>query len=132
MKTIPLPLPTNATRQGPVVEFRNSTLVVKFDHEDEAGNTKWITIVFDETLAYEVRQSICLPAEDLGQTGRIQCVSESEWLSEVRTRWTRAVGWQEYQKQLGGSGRFTHYSLYFDDVCALQVIAANCNVSDRN
>jgi hypothetical protein len=128
MEKIDLPLPTNATSRGPVIESRCSKLSLKYDHESEDGTMAWVAIQFGDVLAYEVYQSICSVPESLVPSNQIRCLRESILLSEVLNRWSEAVGWQEHQKRLGGESRFMHYQIYFDDVCSVQVIAATCEI----
>ncbi len=48
---IDLPLATNATREGPIVELRGASLTVKYDCEDDRGGVSWVDVNFEEVLA---------------------------------------------------------------------------------
>ena len=128
MENIELPLPTNATNQGPIIEARDFTLSLTYDNQSLSGVTNWAKITFREVLGYEVYQSVCSPAQSLVANNEVRVNRESQWLSEVLTRWSESVGWQEYQSRMGGPKRFIHYQVYFDDVCGVQVIAASCEI----
>jgi hypothetical protein len=128
MESITLPMPTNATSHGPIIEARNSTLSLKYDNESDSGTTAWVLMQFEDVLAYKVHQSICASADSLVPSNEVRCLQQSHWLSEVTRRWSEAVGWQDYQRRLGGAERFKHFQIYFDDVCTVQVIAASYKV----
>jgi hypothetical protein len=125
---IDLPFPTNAIREGPIVEFRGASLTVKYDHEDDRGRVSWAQLNFEEVLAYRVFQTVCSASEDLVPSGKVRVTSESSFRSEVAGRWNAAVGTQEYQRRLGGVGRFKQYQIYFDDVCSIRIIAASFKI----
>jgi hypothetical protein len=129
---ISLPLRTNATTTGPIIEYRVSSLLVKYDYQEIHGPIKWASLSFEDVLAYEVCLSVCCSAEDVLPSKVIQVQNKSDWRKEVVDRWQETVGWQQYHQNLGGEKRFKHYRIYFDDVCAVQLIAAACKVLDAD
>jgi len=42
--------------------------------------------------------------------------------------WQERVGHYEWEEKKGGSGRFQHFTLYFDDAGCIDVIAADVQV----
>ncbi len=123
-----LPFPTNATNTGPLIEYQRSTLLVKYDHVDFNGAISWVSVTFSDVLACEVCDNACCSVETVIPSDVIEARTESPWLTQIVGRWKETVGWQEYQQELGGEKRFKHYVVDFDDVCAIQVIAAACTV----
>jgi len=122
-----LPFPTDATETGPIIEYRNSSVSVKYDNLD-SKEAKWVSLAFRDVLAYEVCESICCSVETVIPSDVIEARKESAWLTQIVGRWKELVGWQQFQQELGGEKRFKHYVIDFDDVCAVQVIAAACTV----
>lgn len=128
MENLKLFPPTDATKQGPIVEANNAILFLRYDNESPSGNTRWGAIQFRDVLAYEVYQSVCSPVENIVPSNEVRINRDSKWLAEVVARWSEAVGWQEYQVRIGGPERSRHYQMYFDDVCCVQVIATTCDI----
>jgi len=96
------------------------------------GKINWVSLTFGDVLAYEVCSSVSCSADTVIASDVVEVRKESSWLTQIVARWKIAVGWQQYQQDLGGEERFKHYVVYFDDVCAVQVIAATCAIALGN
>ena len=125
---IELPLPTNATIQGPLLEFggsslQDSSLLVKYDHEHQDGRIEWAQVRFRGVLAFEYRQFAACEAEQIGGSRELARLHESPWLEARRRAWDEAVGSQKWQQLQGGAKRFQHFRIYFDDVGCVDVAA---------
>src|SRR5262245_15562318 len=118
VERIKLPFRTNTTQTGPLIEYKRFSLLVQYDHVDFNGAINWVSVTFAEVMAYEVCESICCSADTILASDEMEARHESSWLTEIIARWKIAVGWQQYQQDLGGEKRFKHYVVYFDDVCA--------------
>lgn len=72
---IDLPLATNATREGPIVELRGASLTVKYDCEDDRGGVSWVDVNFEEVLAGagKVRARRKVLFCDRNQTFKVSC-----------------------------------------------------------
>ena len=125
---IKLPFRTNATQTGPIIEYQGSNLLVKYDHMAFNGEIIWVSVTLAEVLAYDVCEDSCCSADVIIPSDVIETLKESDWLTQIVGRWKETVGWQQYHQDLGGEKRFKHYVIYFDDVCAVQVIASSCSV----
>lgn len=130
MNTINLQLqrPTNRTNSGPRLRNDGQHLVVEYDCEREDGRVEWSQVSFEEVLAFEYRQAACCGADDIVGSSEIRCLDNSEHLSAVMNRWQKSVGWQEWQQQQGGAARFKHFTVFFDDVACLNVVASQCTI----
>jgi len=124
------PLPTNQTLQGPRVAHDKATLVVEYDYEGDGNAAQWAAIIFTEPLFYRFTDISCCDEADIVSANEIRRQDESELLAAVISRWNEAVGWQEWQ-QKGGSSRFAHFTVFFDDAGALDVVASGCDVARR-
>jgi hypothetical protein len=126
---IDLPLATNATVGGPILEYHGMTVLLKYDHEENDGAIKWASVKFEGVLACHVVQDVAeSDPESVIPSREIRCRTESELLTKLLDHWDKMVGWHEYQKRLGGRARFRHYQLFFDDACSVQVVALSCKV----
>lgn len=96
-----------------------------YDYERDDGRLERCRLVFDEVLAFEYRDCSCCEAGTVLGASVMRVESQSSFLDTIRSRWTESVGWQDWQKAHGGSARFKHYSIYFDDAGCLDVIASN-------
>lgn len=123
-----LPNPTHSTKEGPIIEAKKMELKLLYDHEDDSGHISWIAIKFNEVLAYRFLQSICVTLGDNISNKEIAIFTESSWLAEISERWGRTVGWQTFQRSLGGKSRFRHYAVNFDDAGLCEIIASSYQV----
>ena len=125
---IALPRPTNHTVKGPCLDFEAPTLALKYDYQVDDGTIEWHTVIFDEVLAFSCLQSVCCDVEHNVDWNSVTSFSNSEWLTKILSKWSDAVGWQEFQKRKGGKERFNHFRVYFDDVACVDVIASVCEI----
>lgn len=123
-----LSLPTNRTVTGPKLEQERDCLVVRYDYQADDGSLEWVKVIFREVLALEYRQMACCTESSVGSAREIRSVAQSLLLSDVLKRWGEAVGWQEWQQKQGGESRFRHFTIFFDDVGCVDVIAAVCEI----
>ena len=119
---------TNRTKTGPRLQKDADALVVEYDYENDDGTIEWSHIVFRDVLALEYRDISCCEAGGLVSSTEVRCLSKSDRLSAIVGLWQESVGWQEWQQKQGGVDRFKHFTLYFDDSCCIDVIAASCQV----
>jgi hypothetical protein len=119
-----LPIPTNRTVTGP--KFRNdgNQVVVEYDCERDDGTLEWSQIVFNEVAAFEYRDGTCCREADVFNFREVRVLEESQYLSDVLTRWQTTVGWQEWQQKQGGAARLKHFTVFFDDDGCINVVAA--------
>jgi hypothetical protein len=120
----------NRTVEGPKIVMANDRLVVDYDFEDNDGSIDKGRVVFEEVLSFEYRDSTCCSAENVLSATEVRTLNQSEYLDLVRSRWDHAVGWQDWQQKKGGATRFKHFTVYFDDVGCLDVIASDCRVDE--
>lgn len=134
IQAIKLRLPTNRTASGPKFRSDEATaadrraLLVDYDYENDDGTVSWAQIIFEEVLAFEFRQNVCIRAADVIGSREIRCLCDSEFLSELMLSWKLVLGSDEYQRQLGGEARFKHFTMYFDDAGVINVVAARCRI----
>jgi hypothetical protein len=121
-----LPIPTDRTVSGPKLIMEGERLTVDYDHERDDGQLEAGRIVFEGVLSFEYCDDSCTLAENVLPPTEIRVLDQSEYLVHVRRRWETAVGWQDWQQQQGGADRFRHFTIYFDDVGSLDVVAASC------
>ncbi len=103
-------------------------LVVEYDCAGDDDRVTSARILFKELLTFEYWDSSCCPAENILPPTEVRVLDQSEYLDRIRSVWDERVGWQEWQKKQGGSSRFKHFTVYFDDAGSLDVIAARCSV----
>src|SRR5262245_44116832 len=116
MASIELPHPTNATREGPVLCFKNGELTVRYDCESNDGTVVWSQLDFSEVLGLSYLHASCgTEGSQVTSSHRIEVYSDSRWLSHALGAWLVAVGNQASQQKLGGATRFRHYHIFFDD-----------------
>jgi hypothetical protein len=121
-----LTVPTNRTINGPKLTHNREQLVVDYDCEENDGSVTWSRVVFTEVLSFEFRQSVCCQADDVLRATEIRSQRNSEYLKAITGKWHAAVGSQKWQRDKGGPSRFQHFTIYFDDVCCLNIIASSC------
>jgi hypothetical protein len=126
---ISLPYPTNRTVEGPRLQQDRAQLVLKYDCQRDDGSIDWSKVVFAEVLAVQYRQVSCCAAASVIGAREVRCLTQSSWLTEVLGLWNESVGWQDWQKKQGGSARFKHFTVFFDDAGCVDVIAASCLVA---
>lgn len=125
---VELPIPTNRTVSGPQFRKEKECLVVEYDCEEDDGTMRRAEIVFEEMLAFKYRQIACCCEADIVGVNEVRSLSHSDWLSTTISQWQESVGWQEWQQKRGGSQRFKHFTVFFDDVGCVDVIATSCDV----
>lgn len=123
-----LALPTNRTVIGPRLRMDSGRVIVEYDFEQDDGSSEWSQIVFDEVLTVEYRQISCCREDDIAGAMEIQCLCQSEFLYEILKQWQKSVGWQEWQQNQGGSDRFKHFRMFFDDGGCINVIATSWRI----
>ena len=128
---IPLPLPTNHTQVGPCITHKGNTLTIKYDYENDQGIILWGEVVFEELLYFMFCDISCCHPSDIVSSNHIRKQEKTELLMSVLSRWSETVGWQEWQQKQGGQDRFRHFTIFFDDVGAINVIASKCSVQSR-
>ncbi|MGH7966666.1 MAG: hypothetical protein ACRERD_33355 [Candidatus Binatia bacterium] len=128
MMKLRLGKPTNRTNTGPHFSGDVQRVVVKYDYEHDNGAIEWQEVVFNEVLHFNFGSASCCAAEDIVGATEVACLNESELLRVTLKKWQESIGWQDWQQQQGGSARFRHFKMYFDDAACLDVIAATCEV----
>ena len=123
-----LPTRTDRTASGPRLTMEASRLVVEYDCEGDDGRVTSGRILFEDLLSFQYWDGSCCPADNVLPPTEVRVLEQSDYLDGVRSRWDEAVGWQEWQKEQGGSRRFRHFTVYFDDAGSLDVVAARCHV----
>lgn len=104
-------------------------LLLDYDCEQDDGAAEPARLIFEEVLAFEYRDSTSCQAEDVLPPTEIRILEQSRYLDSVRSLWEERVGWQDWQRQQGEATRFKHFTVYFDDVGCLHVIASHCKVA---
>jgi hypothetical protein len=123
-QNIALPFPTNTTLKGPYIEYRKTSLFIKYDHEDIDGTIRWAAVNFADVLACEIYESGCgYPEIGIIPSKEILFATESPWLTKIIDRL------KQTERGSGKKNKFRHYQIYFDDSCAVQVIASNCDIA---
>jgi|GEM_PF-2114966 len=105
---------------------------ITVDNGGEFAGRALDEVVFKEVLKFCFRDSSCGRAEDLLDPHIIRCQQRSEYLDEAVSLWQESVCWQEWHKKLGGTQRFKHYTVYFDDAGSLNVVASTCEIGTQN
>jgi len=123
-----LPTPTDRTASGPKLTMEGGSLVVDYDCEGDDGRITSGRVLFEELLSFRYWDSSCSPAQNVLAATEVRVLEKSDYLDEIKGRWNEAVGWQEWQQKQGGSDRFRHFTIYFDDAGSLDVVAAKCHV----
>lgn len=121
-----LPLPTSRTQEGPRFRGDGRQAIVEYDYQRDDGSTEWSTVVFEDVLQFEFRPAPCCTAEDVVGATEVRVRTTSHRLTTMLERWQQAVGWQEWQQKQGGSARYKHFTMFFDDAGCIDVIAAAC------
>ena len=131
VSSIPLCQRTDEADEAKIL-YEKGKLIVKYDYYDEDGKfAGWAEVSFNECMFYRFFDSPCCEVEHILSPREIQRKDISELLELLLPKWQESVGWEEYQQQLGGAGRFSHYTVFFDHVGALDVIASGCSVESR-
>ena len=128
MLVIPLLSPTNRTVEGPRLQHDRDRLIVQYDCQSDGGATTWSSVVFLEVLDLEYRQMPCCTEDSILEAQGMRSQGKSPRLTEVIRLWEESVGWQEWQQHQGGASRFRHFTIFFDDVGCIDVVAASCEV----
>jgi len=121
-------IPTDRTASGPKLTMEASRLVVDYDCEGDDGRITSGRILFEELLSFRYWDISCCPAQNVLAATEVRVLEKSDYLDEIKSLWNESVGWQEWQKEQGGSDRFRHFTIYFDDAGSLDVVAARCHI----
>ncbi len=127
-----LETPTNRTKDGPIVRHKGTNLEIEYDYEEDSGEQRWSVLSFSEVLAFEFRQEATLDGDDVVPAREIAELEASPLLEQVMTRWQRTVGSQQWHQSRGGSGRYKHFKVFFDDVGCFDVVSASCSVARKD
>ncbi len=127
--TIGLHAPTNRVAEGPRLMIRGPALVLEYDVEEDDGNVAWHSLEFEEVLDFEFRSAAVCSEDDIVKSTLMRRRAQSERLEAVLSKWELSVGWQAWNQERGGRSRFAEYTLFFDDVGALVVVASSYKVS---
>jgi len=122
---IPLPLPTDSTVGGPIARLEPPNAVVEYDAEDDDGTLRWVRIRFVGVLTFDYRQEACCLVSDVEAYNCMLEVSSSPLLTDVRSRFTQRFGGLPNVEDVREFGQFT---LYFDDVGCVEVIAKSFEI----
>lgn len=123
-----LPTPTNGTESGPKLTMEGSRLAVDYDYEGENGLITSGRVVFEGVLSFVYWDSSCCPVENILAATRVRVLEKSGYLSDITESWNDRVGFHEWEQKQGGAGRFRHFTICFDDSCAIDVVAQKCQV----
>jgi hypothetical protein len=127
--TIDLHAPTSRVAEGPRLMVRGPALVLEYDVEDDDGRVAWHSVEFAEVLDFEFRSAAVCSKDNVVKSTLVRRRDQSERLEAAISKWELSVGWQAWNQERGGRSRFAEYSLFFDDVGALVVVASSCKVS---
>jgi len=94
----------------------------------ELEATKKTGLSFKEAISYEWRDNSCIVEDDIVSFNKMRCQNKSEFLVHKISLWQEREGWQNFQEDKGGKERFKHFTIYFDDVGSLNVIASKYEV----
>ena len=122
--TLRLRIPTNRTIEGPILKMTKDRLVVDYDFEQDDGLVQWGRLVFEDVLTFKYCDTTCSSPESVLPSTEIRVLDSSGYLDSARLRWSKSVGWQDWQKEMGGASRYRHFTLFFDDAGSLDVVAA--------
>lgn len=128
MPTILLPRATNRTRTGPRLSGGLGRVDIAYDCEADDGSIEWVTIRFEDVLQVEMRPDVCCTVHDIVPSGELRAKSDGDRLSAVVGLWDERVGRHECERNKGGSSRFRHFTVYFDDAGCVDVVAASAKV----
>jgi hypothetical protein len=131
LSRVPLPLLTSATRIGPSINWEDASLRLSYDFENNDGKVENCEIVFHEVIAFRFHQEVCVTEFlDIDYENLVISAS-SNWLNLVVGQWKEIVGWHEYQFKIGGSERFLHFSISFDDIGILELISSSYQFKNK-
>lgn len=114
--------------EGPRLRLQPGELVVEYDYETDGGAIEWHKITFGDVLAVNYRDGASCTGDSVVGYREVRSLTHSAFLAEVLSQWNVSVGWEEWQKKQGGSSRFRHFTICFDDDGCVDVIAASCDV----
>jgi len=129
---IRIKVPTSRTQKGPRLVQTREQLVVDYDFEEDDGTVVWARLVFQVILAFEYRDSSCIHAEDVLPSDDVRSTKQSNYLTETVDLWFDAVGKHAWQQSRGGRDRFKHFTVFFDNACSINIIAASCETAPNN
>jgi hypothetical protein len=118
----------NRTVNGPKLLKDRNVLQVDYDYEFDNGTIEWSKIVFTEVILFEWRDNPCCRPDDIVEWSGVRCVGDSDFLNTLKERWKKLVGHTDWDQNKGSENRFKHYTVYFDDVGSLNIIASGCSV----
>lgn len=120
--------PTNRTIVGPTFSLNDGMLVVDYDCERDDGTIANGRIQFEDVLSCQFWDGSCSPADVVIGASECRVLENSGLLEEVVNRWVETVGWCEWQERRIGRNAFRHFTVYFDNAGALEVVAAKCRI----
>ena len=132
MASIQLPRATNRTRTGPRLAGGLGHVDVSYDFEADDGSIEWVTIRFQDVLQVELKPDVCCTVGDIVPSGELRVKTDGYRLSAVAGRWDERVGHHQWEQKKGGSGRFRHFTVYFDDAGCVDVVAATAEVVEAS
>jgi hypothetical protein len=108
--------------------MKRDLLIVTYDYEQDDGSVTTGEVEFMDVIAFRFWDESTSPAENVLKPNAIREQQESEYLRLAVDRWNEAVGWQQWQKDRGGSDRFRHLTAFFDDTGSLDVVCGRCDI----
>ncbi|MEJ1978438.1 MAG: hypothetical protein WDN49_22240 [Acetobacteraceae bacterium] len=97
-------------------------------YEEDNGSSKWANVTFEDVISYKYDEWTCMNAEIFPDPKKHSRRRRFGMADRNTSKMDRSVGKSEHQKKLGGTDRFRHYLMDFDDAGMLQVIASKCTV----
>lgn len=122
---VKLSIPTDRTGGCPKLTLDDHRAAVAYDYEHDDGAIVWSTIHFEEVLLLQYRANACNDEFDVLDSTQMRVSRDSQLLKAILSRWQDFVGSHEHQQRLGGSARFQHFTIFFDDGGCVDVIASS-------
>lgn len=128
---IRLPRSTSRTVTGPKLEGTGQRACVIYDYEHDDGRIEWTRVIFDDVLVLEYRRDSLCTEHDIVGPCHVRCLSGSRWLEELVGHLCESEMWVRSQEKKGGVRRFSHFTIFFDDVACINVIASSCTIEEE-
>lgn len=128
--SVKLPVATDLLSEGPILRLGDQRLTVEYAHLSANGAAARARIQFEEVLAVDYRDWTCASPESITGFREVRSLEKSRFLESVLETWASRSSTTDDSAEQAGASRFRHFTVWFDDIAAIDVIAASCRAGD--
>lgn len=123
---VTLPVATDLLSEGPTLHLGERRMIIEYAHLSANGDATMARIRFEEVLAVDYRDWTCASPDSIIGFREVRSLQKSRFLDSVLETWASRSGTTEHDATQAGESRYRHFTVWFDDIAAIDVVAASC------